>query len=362
MKPTSRTEIRVLRSDLRVTEIHESPIAPLAEGEVLLRVDKFALTANNVTYGFAGDLIGYWRFFPTGEPWGILPVWGFGDVVASRCPEVHEGERLWGFLPMASHVVLQPGNLKPDAFDDVAAHRASLPGIYNRYQRTAQDPPEMQALEDARCLLVPLFTTSYVIHDFLADNAWFGARQIVILSASSKTGFGLAHLVAHDPAKPVRVVGVTSPGNVAFVQSLGTCDSVLTYDSLQTIDASLPTIVVDMAGSGAVLAAVHEHVRDNVVYSCSVGATHWTDAGTPRGLPGAAPTFFFAPGQITKRDHDWGPGEILRRAFAASAAIAGASAGVLHIEHVRGAASVKRELDDMVAGKTAPHRGLMLGL
>ena len=33
-------------------------------GQVLLRIDRFALTANNVTYGVAGDQIGYWQFFP----------------------------------------------------------------------------------------------------------------------------------------------------------------------------------------------------------------------------------------------------------------------------------------------------------
>lgn len=362
MTRSTKTEIRMQRGDLRVTEVHESPLAPLADGQVLARVDKFALTANNVSYGLTGDLIGYWKFFPSDDPWGVLPVWGFAEVIESKCPDVPVGERVWGFLPMASHVVLTPGRITPTAFDDAAEHRAALPGVYNRYQRTRDDAPEVMALEDARCLLFPLFTTSFVIHDFLADSAWFGARQVVILSASSKTGFGLAHLLAHDPARPVRVIGVTSAANVAFVEKLGTCDTVLTYDELQRIDATVPTIIVDMAGSGKVVAALHEHLRDNVVYSCSVGATHWTDTGTPRNLPGAAPTFFFAPGQIAKRDQDWGPGEILRRAFAASATIAGASQGSLTIEHITGAEASRQALEEMVAGKTPPNRGLMLSI
>lgn len=362
MAPTQATEIRVRRDDLRVTTIAARNLANLADGQVLARVDKFALTANNVSYGFAGDLIGYWNFFPCEAPWGVLPVWGFADVVASRCADVPVGERLWGFLPMASHVVLEPGAVRPDSFTDNAAHRRELPGLYNRYQRTSGDPAPLRALEDERCLLFPLFTTAFVIHDFLADNQWFGARQIVILGASSKTGFGLADMVARDPARPVTVVGVTSPANVDFVAKLGTCDRIVTYDALDSIDATLPTVVVDMSGSGKVLAAVHGHLRERVVYSCSVGATHWTDAGTPPDLPGAAPVFFFAPAQIAKRDADWGPGELLRRASTRCSEIALASRGVLAIEHVRGAAAARHELDEMVAGRTPPSRGLILSL
>lgn len=362
MPPVEATEIRIRRDDLRVTTIATRDLAELADGQVLARVDKFALTANNVSYGFAGDLIGYWNFFRCEAPWGVLPVWGFADVVASRCADVPVGDRLWGFLPMASHVVLEPGAVTADAFVDTAAHRRELPGLYNRYQRTAGDPAALRAIEDERCLLFPLFTTSFVIHDFLADNRWFGACQLVILGASSKTGFGLADMAARDPERPVTVVGVTSPGNVGFVAKLGTCDRVVTYDAIDAIDPTLPTVVVDMAGSGKVVAAVHGHLRERVVYSCSVGATHWSEAGTPRDLPGAAPAFFFAPAQIAKRDGDWGPGELLRRASARCAAIAAACREVLRIEHVRGAAAARRELDEMVAGRTAPSRGLMLSL
>ena len=356
------TRICIRRDDLRVTEIRRLPLPELAAGQVLAHIDKFALTANNVSYGLAGDLIGYWNFFPCEEPWGLLPVWGFADVVASRCADIPVGERLWGFLPMASHVVLEPGHVGKDAFVDVAPHRQALPGLYNRYQRTGGDTEALRALEDERCLLFPLFTTAFVIHDFLADQAWFGATQLVVLSASSKTGFGLADMAAHDPQRPVRVVGVTSAANTGFVASLGTCDQVVTYGEIDRIDPTLPTVVVDMAGSAKVVAAVHEHLRERVVYSCSVGATHWADAGTPQDLPGAAPTFFFAPAQIAKRDADWGAGELLRRAATRCAEIAAASRGVLEIERVRGADAARRELDDMVAGRTPPFRGLLLSI
>ncbi len=42
------------------TGLSESDIA---EGEVLVKIDRFAFTANNITYAVVGDQFGYWQFF-----------------------------------------------------------------------------------------------------------------------------------------------------------------------------------------------------------------------------------------------------------------------------------------------------------
>jgi hypothetical protein len=257
---------------------------------------------------------------------------------------------------------LTPARITAASFTDDTPHRRYLPGLYNLYQRTEGDPAPLRTMEDERCLLLPLFTTSFVIQDWLDDNAWFGARQVVIASASSKTGLGLANLLARHPGHPVRVVGLTSETNREFVTSLGTYDEVLTYDEIGRLDARIATALVDMAGSATILRSVHEHFRENLVQSCFVGVTHW-DARRHRGaLPGATPTFFFAPAQIAKREDDWGPGEILRRAAAESMRIAGEMRGVLTITQVRGAEPCRAALEEMIAGRTPPNRGLMLAL
>ena len=82
------------RDDYRTTRVVEFAPAPLDEGEVRLRVDAFGFTANNITYAAAGDMIGYWTFFPAPDPgdevnWGRVPVWGFADVVESRSDGVN---------------------------------------------------------------------------------------------------------------------------------------------------------------------------------------------------------------------------------------------------------------------------------
>ena len=69
--------------DNGVLRIEERPDPAPGPGQVLVRIDRFAFTANNVTYGVAGDMLNYWSFFPAEEGWGRIPVWGFGDVVRS---------------------------------------------------------------------------------------------------------------------------------------------------------------------------------------------------------------------------------------------------------------------------------------
>src|SRR5689334_14380378 len=76
-----------------------------------LRVDAFALTSNNITYAVFGAAMQYWDFFPTADPeaWGCVPVWGFAEVVESTSDACTVGERLYGYLPMASELVVEPG-------------------------------------------------------------------------------------------------------------------------------------------------------------------------------------------------------------------------------------------------------------
>lgn len=355
-------QIEVVRDDFVRSRITEHALPDLAPGQVLARIDTFALTANNVSYAVSGDMLGYWRFFPCPEPWGVLPVWGFATVVRSRCEALAEGERIWGFLPMASHAVLEPGEVSERGFADVAAHRQGLADVYNRYQRTRADPPELAGLEAERSALVPLFTTSFMIDDFLADNDWFGARQLLVLSASSKTGFGLADLAGRRDGKPVRVVGATSAGNRDFVGSLGVCDQVVSYDEIETLDPQVATVVVDMAGSAEVRTRVHGHFRDRLTHSCVVGVTHWDKRGQRADLPGPKPTFFFGPGQAAKRDAEWGPGVMRQRAQVEALRIARATAHLRTVEVVGGAEACRRAWTDLLAGRVGPERVLMLNL
>ena len=64
---TSVTELWVNRENFRDTKIVTQESTPLLDGQIRVAIDKFGLTANNVSYALSGDQIGYWRFFPAEE-------------------------------------------------------------------------------------------------------------------------------------------------------------------------------------------------------------------------------------------------------------------------------------------------------
>lgn len=356
------TEIWVNRNDYRKTVIIEADKPDLNDGEVLVSIDKFGLTANNVSYAVSGESIGYWAYFPAEGNWGKVPVWGMADIVESKCDSVAVGERIWGFFPMASHVVLQPGQIKKQTFADMAEHRQMLPLFYNQYQRTEAEPDYLKPLEDERCLLFPLFATSFVLNDFLEDNGFFDAEQILVGSASSKTGFGLASFLTQNEKYNGKVVGLTSKGNVDFVQRLNCCDEIYVYGSESKIDKTKRSVFVDMSGNGVLVKSLHAHLENNMLQSIGVGATHWNKKRARGPMLGARPVFFFAPAQMAKRDKEWGEGMLFQTAFIASAQLAASIKDIVEVELIEGSKDVEQIWKDMLENEVSARRGIMASL
>jgi len=333
----------------------------LAPDEVLVRTGPFALTANNVTYGVAGDLMGYWGFFPAAEGWGRIPVWGFGDVVRSRHAALAAGERLYGYFPISTYAVLRADRVTPTSFVDAAPHRAALPPFYNQYTRVVADPGYTQANEGEIAIFRPLFATGFLLDDFLAREAFFGARQVVLSSASSKTALALAFLLA-DRRAPCRVIGLTSAANAAFVRGTGYHAQVVTYDEIASGVAQEATVFVDFAGNARVVDAVHRRLDEALRYSCQVGITHWDRMGTLEGLPGPAPILFFAPDHLAQRLEDWGPVEFAARLGGAMRRFLGSAATWLELTAGRGPAAVEAVYRALLDGRADPAAGHVLSL
>jgi hypothetical protein len=296
--------------------LHRTPAAPLQPGWVRLAVRRVSITTNNVTYALFGERMSYWQFFPSGqEGWGIVPVWGFADVVGSATPEVAVGTRYYGYWPLADTVDLQPTKVSASGFVDGAAHRAALPSTYNRYNTA----PSGQKAQDEAALAImrPLFGTAFLLTDFLQENDWFGARQLVLSSASSKTAYATAwcvrDLLSQGQGPAVQRIGLTSRANADFVARLGLYDRVLGYDEIASIDAAQPTAFADFSGSAEQRAALHHHLRDALRHSAVIGATQFSAGARDSPLPGARPTFFFAPDRRRKRLDDWGPAALMQR-------------------------------------------------
>lgn len=285
-------------SDLGDTIVDAVPAAELAPGQARLRVDRFALTTNNISYAAFGDSIGYWRVFPTGvDGYGHMPVWGYADVAESRAAGVAEGARVWGYLPIADELIVTADKVTRYSFTDSAPHRRAVPAVYSRYTLCGSDPYYRPEMEGVAAIYRPLFVTSYTAVDFLRENAFFGARRILVSSASSKTAYGIAWCLE---GAGVPVVGLTGARNRDFVAGLGCYDEVLDYDELERIDPGLPTLYVDLASEPALRGRVHRHFGEALVYDCLVGATQSADLTGGGGLPGPAPRFFFAAERLDR--------------------------------------------------------------
>lgn len=298
------TDFLVKRDDLHQCRLVESALPEPGPGQALLRVESFGLTANNVTYAVFGEAMNYWDFFPAEDGWGRVPMWGFATVEYSEAEGVEADTRLFGYLPPSSHLLVSPVAARDGAFVDGSPHRAALPSVYHRYLATTADPFYRPQTEAMQMLLRPLFFTSFLIDDQLADDGLTARGPIVMSSASSKTALAAAFPLSQRPE--ARLIGLTSARHREFVEGLGIYDVVVAYEEIGSLPIEAASFV-DFAGDAEARHAVHSHYGEELLASIAVGMTHW-QAMTPSEaeLPGPAPAFFFAPDRIVKRGQDWG--------------------------------------------------------
>jgi hypothetical protein len=341
-------ELRVRRDDLASCELieGESLREDLDEGEAQLLVERFALSANNVTYAALGERLGYWRLFPAPEGWGRIPAWGYARVVGSRSPALAEGQRMFGLVPMGSYLTVCPAP-HPVGFVDAAPHRAELSPVYNQYLSLEGDG-------DAALVMRPLFGTSVLLDLVLSERGLGGARSVVLTSASSKTAYGLAHLLR---GRQVQTIGLTSAARRAWVEGLGLYDEVLAYDEVGNLSASKGAVLVDFAGDRALVRRVHEQLGDALKRSILVGFTHRQLEADEAPLPGPLPEFFFAPDEMVRRGR-----ELARRYVVAWQEFAPVVARTMRIERVTDGDQLVRVYRELLDGRVDPAVGYVVTL
>ena len=352
--------LEIDRKDHGVTRIIEEPLPVPGPGQVRLRVERFALTANTVTYATTGDLLGYWDFYPSGNPdWGRVPAMGWAQVVATAHPDVPIGGRYYGWYPMSRYVdVLVKPTL--DGLRDEGPHRAAHAPVYRAFAATDRDPlyEAGEDAEDRHALLRGLFATGFLAEDYFTDHQYFGARRVLVLSASSKTAIGFAHCAAIRPG--IEVVGVTSPANLDFVSTLDCYDRAIAYDAIEQLPGDIDTVSIDMSGNGTVLGRVHAHLGDRLRHSMAIGRSHHDSPPRSEGLAGPRPVFFFAPHQVKKRVQDWGPQQYQQRIAGAVKQFVAVSHGWLEVSRVDGLRDAVATWRAVRDGSVAPNVGYIV--
>ena len=362
---TDPFDFEVARDDLHRCRFSPAPPVSSLEldhGQVLLGVDTFGLTTNNITYAVFGEMMSYWKFFPAPDGWGRVPVWGFAEVLRSHHPAIAQGERIYGYLPMSTYFLVEPGKVTGSGFTDKSAHRQEMHALYNHYSLVAGDPSYDAEREAEQMVFRPLFMTGFLIDDFLADNDFFGAGRVVLSSASSKTAIAVSFCLSRRRPQGPEVVGLTSQANAPFVESLGSYDRAAAYDDVESLDASVPTVFVDMAGNGEVLSRVHRHFGSNLRYSCQVGGTHWDRLVMGQELPGPAPALFFAPAQVAKRTRDWGAAALQEKLGTAWRAFLSSAEGWMTVDRSAGREAIERVYRQALDGKSDPRRGYVVSI
>ena len=351
----------VKKSALTETQIHDDTVGALGDGEVRLKIESFSVTANNITYAVIGDMFGYWNFFPAEGDWGVVPMWGHAVVAESQHPDIWVGERVYGYLPMGTHLDVLPGKVSGGGFTDMAAHRQPMSPIYNQYSRLNADPEHDPAKEAERMLFGPLFKTGFLIEAMFRREAWFGAQNLIMTSASSKTSMGLAS-VAKDLSPAVERIGLTSKGNVDFVASTGLYDEVMAYEDVGNLP-KVASVSVDFAGNSSLLRGIHETLGQNLKYSCLVGATHVDARGLGGGggdMAGPKPILFFAPDHAVATVQELGPKGFGEAVGASWKNFLKAVDGIVAIDNRHGLEAAILAFTDTLRGKADPAVGIII--
>jgi hypothetical protein len=347
------------KNDIRKAAISaESNQKPLSEGQILVRIDKLALTSNNITYAILGKPYKYWEFFPSGqEGKGKLPAWGFSEVVKSNHENIFVGERIYGYFPTASELVIQVGGVNKFSLLDASPHRVELPEVYNSYTRTKADLGYRQEFEELQALFQPLFITSFLLEDFLHENNYFEANQIVVTSASSKTAIAFAFALSKRAGKIPNLIGLTSASNVEFVKNLGLYGEVKSYDELESISTRLHTTITDFAGNKDLIGKIQTHFGKSLAYLALIGISHWEKQAFGTDHISEKTQVFFAPTHAKKRMAEWGAKGFQSKVAKIWIPFLQSAKDWVEIKKAKSTEEVSKVYADLVSGEINPREG-----
>ena len=359
-----QTSFVINRKDFTQTKFAETEIISeetLLADELFLKIDFFSFTTNNITYAMVGDRIGYWQFFPTEEGWGIIPTWGFAEVIISKHPQIKVGERFYGYYPFATHLRVK-AKLISSGFLDVSLHRSGLPIIYNAYTNIKQDTLYEADKEAQMSIFRPLFVTSFLLDDFFEDNQFFQSENIILTGASSKTALGMAYLLSqrNHTNKKIKVIGLTSASNLDFVKSLNLYDQVFLYENVTDLNLEQSYSIVDFAGNQIVQKQLQLHLGNQLKYNCSVGMTHWDKNYLPEHKAPNKPILFFAPTHAQKRTQEWSNEVFQEKLAEAWKSFVIHTNTWLTINEIKGETEIQTMYLEMLQGKIDPKVGYIV--
>lgn len=352
-------QLLVDKKDIRKCEISEQlGTHDISDGEILVQIDKLALTSNNITYAILGKPYKYWEFFPSRkEGKGVLPAWGFAEVTESKNENVSVGERIYGYFPVASHLVIHAGKVNDFSILDTSPHRVDLPAVYNNYTRTTKDLGYRKEFEEVQALFQPLFITSFLLEDFLHEKDYFDAIQLLATSASSKTAIAFAFALSRRAGKIPNLVGLTSASNVGFVEEINFYGEVKSYEEISNLTTRISTTVADFAGNQELQKELHGKFGKNLKHLALVGVSHWDKQAKGKDHISEHVNVFFAPTQAKKRMAEWGAKGFQTKVAQMWIPFTESAKDWVEVKKAKSTTEVSKVYEDLVSGEINPKEG-----
>lgn len=261
-------------------------------GRVLLHVERFGISSNNLTYALLGDLLGHWKPFPTEAGWGRVPAWGVATVIGGDSDIAPVGSRFAGYLPMASHVTVAAVR-STSGLEITAPERKGMSSIYRELRRIDIDDTWDDAWIDPEVLMLPVSLAAGVLdHDLQAA----GINHVLISSASSKTASAVAQMLSK---RGVHVIGLSDHSRKEIVIAAGGFDEVFSYEEFGAVSRHQNTTYLDVAGDPAVTRRIAEHLGTALTQHIAVGGTRLALldlASIPQDAPPGPPVIQFDVG------------------------------------------------------------------
>ncbi|KAL0491163.1 cytochrome b [Acrasis kona] len=349
-------ELLVSRNDISKFELSTSHIKPLQPGEILLQINKFGLTTNNVTYAVLGEEYHYFDFFPTKKKgMAKVNVWGISTIIKSNVTELPVGEKIFGYFPMSQYVLMKPFKITKSFFYE---KRDKLPLdmiVYNQYVRISHDPYYDPRHVDYMLVFRPLWWTSFCLDDFLNEKRFFDAENVIISSASSKTAFGFALMLRRNNRRK-KIIGITSGKNMDFVKSLNLYHVVVNYDHVSELEQK-PSVYVDVAGDDNLGDTLQSTLGSNLKIRLLAGISHQT---TEQRSTKGSEVFFAAP-WIDHRRREIGR-EFVRRNVVSWRALMDNVHEWVDITKGYGSKSVIKAYKSLIDGESSPNQGFVLSM
>ena len=264
-------------SENHIVSTDASLLPSLAPNNIRVQVRLISLTSNNLTYARLGAIANWWDAFPVPDflpspyndeqIYGIVPVWGYAEIISSHTKYLEPGTIFYGFWPSSTLPIdLQLEPTEPAGhYIDLTPHRQAMWSYYHRYICAAKTLDFNSPTLAAELVFKPLFGCSHslnahvlgplALHPAQANTPWssradLSSTAIISLSASGKTAraFNDAVLNARQtPAlqPPQAFVAITSnPATLTLPVPAGSPIAIGVLSYTQALDQStLPTFL-----------------------------------------------------------------------------------------------------------------------